>query len=45
MIMKKRQKNIKIFSIESNKLKCIVMFVINIESFKNLKYHMFLKKH
>ena len=26
-----------------NKLKCIVMFVINMENLKNLKYHIFKK--
>ena len=35
---------LKYFQFNPNKLKCFVMFVINIENFKKLKYHIFLKK-
>ena len=28
-----------------NKLKCIIMFAVNIENLKKLKYHIFLEKH
>ena len=35
---------LKYFKWNLNKLKCIVMFAINIENLKNLKYHK-LKKH
>ena len=38
IILKYLQKNL-------NKLKCVVMFAVNIENFKELKYHIFLKKH
>ena len=38
IILKYLQKNL-------NKLKSVVMFAINIENFKELKYHIFLKKH
>ena len=36
---------LKYFQFNPNKLKCFVMFVINIENFKKLKYHIFFKKH
>ena len=34
---------LKYFQQNINKLICILMFAINIENFKKLKYHMFLK--
>ena len=36
---------LKYFHWNLNKLKCIVMFAINIENLKKLKYHIFSKKH
>ena len=43
---KKNKKIIlKYFQQNLNKLKCIVVFAMNIENFKKLKYHTFLKKH
>ena len=36
---------LKYFQYNLNKLKCIVMFAINIENLKKIKYHIFLKKH
>ena len=35
---------LKCFQYNLNKLKCVVMFAINIENLKNLKYHIFLKE-
>ena len=43
---KKNKKIIlKYFQQNLNKLKCIVVFAMNIENFKKLKYYTFLKKH
>ena len=36
---------LKYFQQNLNKLKYVVMFPINIENFKKLKYHIFFKKH
>ena len=36
---------LKYFQWNLNKLKCIALFAINIENLKELKYHIFLKKH
>ena len=36
---------LKYFEQNLNKLKCILMFVINIGNLKEIKYRMFLKKH
>ena len=35
---------LKYFQYNLNKLKCVVMFAINIENLKSLKYHIFLKE-
>ena len=39
----KNDKILKHFQLNLNKLKCIVMFVINIENLRKLKHHIFLK--
>ena len=36
---------LKYFEYNLNKLKCIVMFAVNIENLKKLKHNIFLKKH
>ena len=43
---KKNEKIIlKYFQQNLNKLNCIVMFVINMENLKKVKYHIFFRKH